>query len=393
MNASKPPSTAIRFLISYVTAGAGHRRAAEAIAEALRERYPDADVRCIDVLTYAPGWFARFYAWSYLVLVRHLSWVWKFSYAGLDWGPLYRCIQPLRRRWNLFIVRRFVTLLKARPPDGVIATHFLPADVCSAGRSAGWLSAPLIVVITDLYPHRFWISKEADAVVISTAEGRSALRRGGVLEQRIHVQGIPIGKAFSAPADRDALRARWRLKPDRLTVLVTSGGTTVGRFERVVEDLLALESALPGRLQLLVVCGHDERARLRLTRRAERSAAPMHVFGFIHYMAELMAVSDLIVAKAGGLTVSEALGRGLPLILYHVIPGQERMNAEYVARHGAAVIAPRPADVARAVQRCAQEPARVKAMARAARAWGRPDAAETIVSQVIGPLLPPGPDA
>ena len=339
------------------------------------------------MLTDAPGRFHAFYSRSYLLLVRHLPWVWKFSYRLLDHALIHRCVQPLRRGWNLWIARRFVNRLSTQRPDLVVATHFLPPDVCSAGRGAGWLSAPLVVVITDLYPHRFWISREADAVVVSTAEGVAVLERRGIARDRIHVAGIPIGKAFSGPVDRALLRERFELQQGRRTVLITSGGTTIGQFERVVDAVASLEEILPGQIQLLVVCGEDAGAQSRLTREAARRAMPMRVFGFVDYMADLMAVSDLIVAKAGGLTVSEALGTGVPLILYHVIPGQERMNAEYVTRHGAAMIAARPSDVARAVRRCAEEPVRLEAMAGAARGLGHPDAADAIVSRVIQPLL------
>ena len=374
-------------MITYVTAGAGHRRAAEAIAQAMTQRAPDVDVQCIDLLSYAPGRFRAFYAWSYLFLVRHLSWVWRVSYHLLDWGPVYRCIQPLRRAWNLFIARRFIRELRVRPPDLVVATHFLPADVCSAGRRDGWLRAPLVVVVTDLYPHRFWISPDADLMVTATEAGLMVLLQSGVQADHIRVLGIPVGAAFEAPVDRAALQARFQLHPQRRTVLVTSGGTTVGQFERVVEALLSLEPIAPGRLQLLVVCGEDERTRARLSRRAESSVMPLRVFGFVDYMADLMGASDLVVAKAGGLTVSEALGRGLPLVLYHVIPGQEQMNASYVAQHGAAVIARRPGDVAQAVRRFLDDPGLAESMRQSAQDLGRPDAADAIVSKVILPLL------
>ena len=370
-----------------MTAGAGHRRAAEALAQAVGERYPGADVQCVDVLTYASRRFHAFYAWMYLFLVRHAQWVWRISYNLLDRGPIFRCVQPLRRRWNLRVARRFATWLREQPPDLVIATHFLAADVCSAGRERGWLTAPLIVVVTDLHPHRFWISRGADAFVVSTPESAEVLTRCGVSGERIHALGIPIAKAFGLPADRAALRERFHLHPDRLTILVTSGGTTVGNFETVVESLRALEAVVPARLQLMVVCGEDAGSRTRLAERARGGSMPTRVFGFVDFMADLMAASDLIVAKAGGLTVSEALARGAPLVLYHVIPGQERLNAAYVARHGAAVIAPRPCEVARAVRRLLEHPEQLAAMREAVRAISHPEAADAIVSHVVEPLL------
>jgi processive 1,2-diacylglycerol beta-glucosyltransferase len=161
----------------------------------------------------------------------------------------------------------------------------------------------------------------------------------------------------------------------------------VGRFERVVESLLLLEVVLPGRLQLLVVCGEDDATRMRLQQRSAPSAMPIRVFGFVDYMADLMAASDLVVSKAGGLTVSEALGRGLPLVLYHVIPGQERMNAQYVVQRGAAMIALRAVEVAAAVRRFLEDPGRAEAMRGAARALSHPNAAGAIVSDVLMPLV------
>jgi processive 1,2-diacylglycerol beta-glucosyltransferase len=114
---------------------------------------------------------------------------------------------------------------------------------------------------------------------------------------------------------------------------------------------------------------------------------PMRVCGFIDTMPQAMAASELIVAKAGGLTITEALALGRPLILYHVIPGQEQLNAEYAARQGAALIAHRPGAVAIAVRRLFEEAPRLEAMRAAAQSLSRPHAARDIVSHVIQPLL------
>ena len=371
----------------YATAGAGHRRAAEALTHAIAQRCPEAQVECLDVLHHTPYWFRVFYEWSYLLLVRHLSWIWKLSYRALDHALIYRLVEPLRRAWNLLIARRFVNLLKDEQPAMVVCTHFLAANICHAGKRAGWFTGALVVMVTDLYPHWFWMAPTAEAMVVATPESGRVLERRGIAPARIHVAGIPVAQAFGRPMDRATLQQRFGLAPQRVTVLVTSGGTTVGHFESVVWALLALEETLPGRLQLLVVCGEDDRTRHRLFLRAQTSAMPMQVFGFVDMMPELMAASDLVVAKAGGLTVSEALGRGLPLVLYHVIPGQEQMNARHVALHGAGVVATRPAQVAALVRQCVQQPERLYAMRQAARSLGHPNAAEEIAAQVIQPLL------
>ena len=377
----------IRILITYANAGAGHRRAAEAIAQAAAAAYPTADVQCHDLLAHVPGLLRRAYPWSYYLLVRYLSLFWGGCFALLDTSAVYALVRPIRRAWNLLLAQGFIRWLRAQPPDLVVATHFLPADVCGSGKQAGWLQAPLAVVITDLHPHRFWLAPEADAVVVATPETALTCERRGIPPNRVHVLGIPIAGAFHAPVDRASLHQRLGLAPHRQTIVVTSGGTTVGPFEAVVRALMDVERTRPGRLQLLVVCGENTRAAERLHRLAQACAMPVQVFGFVDNMPELMGASDLVVAKAGGLTVMEALGRGLPLVLYHAIPGQEGFNAQYVVRHGAAVIARTPRDVVRVVERYFDDPQGATRMREAAVALSRPNAAEAIVSHVIGPLL------
>lgn len=329
----------------------------------------------------------RGYPAAYYALVRYCPWGWRAGFALLDHPLVYAVVQPLRRRWNLCVTRRFTARLRCRPPDLIITTHFFPTDVAAACKRAGWLEAPLLVVVTDLLPHRLWIAREAEAYVFGTEEGAAAARRRGMDARRVHVLGIPIAGRFHAAFDRHDLNARFELQPGRRTVLMTSGGNTVGPFEAVVEALIGLEESLPGQVQLVVVCGDNAAAARRLTARARTSRMPVQVHGFVETMPELMAASDLIVTKAGGVTVSEALGRGIPLVVYHVIPGQEQENARYVARHGAAVIATRPAEAAAAVRRLLNEPERLAAMREAARTLSRPDAAAAIVEEVVKPLL------
>ena len=323
----------------------------------------------------------------YLFLVRRTSWLWRVSYRLLDGAGVYRLVQPLRRRWNLSIASAFRRRLAERPVDAVLATHFLPADLCNSLKRLGALAAPLIVVVTDLHPHRFWLAALAEAFVVATPQSASVCVARGIEEGRVRVLGIPVDAAFTSPADPVMLRGRLGLDPQRLTVLVTSGGTTVGHFEEVARRLVSLERVHPGRLQLLIICGEADEVRRRLSALAAQSPMPVRVHGFVETMADFMGASDLVVAKAGGLTISESLARGKPLILYHVIPGQEEMNARYVAEHHAGLIARDPAGPAEAIAACLAHPERLAAMRQAARSLSRPRAAVEIMEQVVAPLL------
>lgn len=370
-----------------MTAGAGHRRAAETVAHALREAFPQAEVLCEDLLGHVRPGFARAYPAAYYLLVQHLSLLWGACFALLDQGWFYAMVRPLRRTWNRVMARRFLDWLDAQQPDLIVTTHFLPADVCGTAKRLGRLRAPLVVVITDLHPHWFWITREAEATVVGTSTTAQECRARGIPSKRLHVLGIPVAPEFRAAIHRQDVEKSLGLEPSRKTVLVTSGGNTVGPFEPVVRALCRLEDTLPGRLQLVVVCGENQAAAQRLTRDTQACAMPVRVFGFVENMPDLMGASDMIVAKAGGLTVTEAMTRGVPLILYHAIPGQESLNARYLIAHGAAVNAPGAEAAAAAVRRCLEDAGHVQALRDAALSLSRSDSAHAIVASVVSPLL------
>ena len=370
-----------------MTAGAGHRRAAEALAQAARDTLPGVEVCCQDLLDDMPGWLRRGYPLTYYFLVRHLPAVWGSCFKLFDSPAIFPIVQPIRHAWNLLMGQRFLQRLRKDAPSCIVVTHFFPADLLGAAKRAGWLNAPLVVVITDVHPHCFWLSASADAYVLATPESAKAAQHRGVNVAKLHALGIPISGDFSAALDQQAVRARLGLASDRLTVLVTSGGTTIGPFETVVNALIDLEKRISDRVQLLIVCGDSAHVRQRIEDRARKSAMPIKVFGFVDTMPELMASSDVIVAKSGGLTVTEALGRGLPLVLYHAIPGQEFSNARYVSRYGAAIMALSPKAVCEAIRGFADDPRKLSLMRDAARSLAHPDAARDIISQVVTPFL------
>ncbi len=342
---------------------------------------------CEDLLAHGPGLFRRAYPGTYYFLVRRLSLVWGACFRLLDQRWFYGVVKPLRRAWNLVLARGFIQWLKQQAPDLIVTTHFFPAEVCGSGKRSGWLKAPLVVVVTDYYPHQFWITSEAEATVVATDATAAECRKRGLPAARIHVTGIPIARGFDAVMDRSAVERTLRLDSARKTILVTSGGNTVGPFEPVVHALCRLEATLPGRIQLIVVCGDNTAVAERLTRTTQACRMPVRVFGFVETIPELMGACDLVVAKAGGLTVTESLARGLPLVLYHAIPGQELFNARYLVEHGAALLARGPDDVAQAVRRYLEDPHHMRTLRDAAASLSRPHAAEVIVESVVKPLV------
>ena len=368
-----------------MTAGTGHRRAAEALAEAVRLQCAQAEVVCLDLLAWVPAWLRWAYPKVYQCLVGFLPTLWAVGYYALDHPWVFRVVQRCRGLWNRTVTRRLIRWVGQWQPDVVIATHFFPAEVFGYERQTGRLSARVIVVITDLFPHRLWLTAGADAIVVGSDKAKQLCQVRGIDAQRLHVLGIPIGSQFCVPQDRAALARQWTLDPGRRTVLIVSGGMGLGPVAELVHRLVGAERARPGLLQLLVVCGENARLARRLRIRYAASGMPVRVFEFVQMMPQLMAASDLLVTKAGGLTVMEALAMGLPMVLCGVIPGQERFNAEYIVQHGAALLTSGAEAAVAATLRLAAGPQALEAMRARAIAVAQPRAAQDIVSRLVSP--------
>ena len=370
-------------MISYVTDGIGHRRAAEAVDEAVHQRLPDAEVHCVDLLSRCPALVRRGYPSAYRTLVRWFPSCWAIGYYGLDQPAVFGVAQLGRRAWNLAVSQEFQRWVRDLRPDVTVATHFFPADVFDAGKQHGWLTGRLIVAITDLFPHRIWLAKHADAFVVGSELTRTWCQARGIRADRIHPLGIPIAGVFGDLPDRLSAKQRLGLDARRRAVLIASGGMGFGPIRELTRRLASTEQARAGRLQLLVVCGGNEALAEVLRREAAGLPMPVHIYGFVTNIHEMMAASELYVTKPGGLAIMEALAAGLPMVLTGAIPGQERFNANYVISQGAAVPGTTVRDVIAQVLSLLDDPATLEAMASRARALSKPHAAAALVDHLI----------
>jgi processive 1,2-diacylglycerol beta-glucosyltransferase len=271
-----------------------------------------------------------------------------------------------------------VEFLRAFDPDVVCHTHFLPAQVVAHQRRKGRLRAPHAVVVTDYDVHRFWLCPGVERYFVAREENRVHLEALGEPSQAIHVTGIPIHPAFRRPADAAALRRKHGVDDSRPLLLVLCGGFGVGPVESLVESL----AASAGSAQLVVVAGRNEELRRRLERVGRKASRPPRVLGFTTEMHEWMALAELVVTKPGGLTTTEALALGVPMVLANAIPGQETRNAAMLYEAGAAISGENPLTVGYRVARLLESPVRLAAMREAARRLGRPNAAAAIADEL-----------
>jgi processive 1,2-diacylglycerol beta-glucosyltransferase len=237
---------------------------------------------------------------------------------------------------------------------------------------------PHTTVVTDFVAHSQWIARGVDRYCVAAEEVGHEFVARGIPRERVHVTGVPIRAEFAQPVDAAAARAALGLRAGAPVVLAMAGSHGgVGRLPEIVRTL----ERLPAPVQAIVVAGRDAALAERLRRLT--SGTPIRVAGYVADVRTLMAAADLLITKAGGMTLAEALAAELPLLLYGSLPGQERRNERFASRAGIALAARSRRDLARLLERALAEPELLEHLRERMRRMRRPDAAQRIVDEVL----------
>jgi processive 1,2-diacylglycerol beta-glucosyltransferase len=270
------------------------------------------------------------------------------------------------------------TLLDTLRPDAVVSVHATPAAAMSTLAAEGRRLPPHTTVVTDFVAHSQWIARGIDRYCVAAEEVGHEFVARGIPRARVSVTGVPIRAEFARPVDGAAARAALGLRAEAPVVLAMAGSHGgVGRLPEVVRALG--RRRVP--MQAIVVAGRDAALEARLRRLA--TGTPIRVTGYVEDVRTLMAAADLLVTKAGGMTLAEALAAEVPLLLYGSLPGQERRNERFASRAGVALAARSSRDLARLLERALAEPELLEHLRESIRRVRRPDATGRIVDEVL----------
>jgi processive 1,2-diacylglycerol beta-glucosyltransferase len=315
-------------IIAGASCGWGHMQAAHNINKAVSCLRQDWHVETINIHEYLPR-SLRF----------ALNNGWRFASSHLDglYEEFYR--YSVTNVNTKHLVGRLVRTSSQRVFEnfrdhdiGVfIATHSIAASVGSLLKSR--FQYKLCVAATDFVLHSMQIFPNVDFFYLppmyrqvmdmtSTSEN---------IEKKAQHTGIPIAPEFALHKDKETLRRRFGLSTDLSTILVSFGGTGL-RAEKHIElfgNLLDL--GLP--LQFIVLAGQNHRFATAMRERYgnNKYRDRFKIYNYLDDVSDFYGVADLFIGKAGGLTISEALAAGLPIIIVDALPGQETFNVEVIS--------------------------------------------------------------
>ena len=368
-----------KVLIVYGSGGMGHVTAAKAIEEVFKTKYPHLILANVDIFSFAWGWFHRAVVDGY----NYISAQWPQF-----WGFLYRIFNkssrhgPLNFLGRLGIMRRFIDYIQEFQPDFIVTTHPLPARLIAASKKQHLIDIPSSLVVTDFGCHSFWVDPNINYYFTATAGVKMCLQNYAVPAEKIFVSGIPIEAKFSQTLDRLAVVKKTGLKSESATILIIGGQFSFDQLKTIIHGIQRQNSAV----QFLVVAGRDKFLKADLDQSDLVHNPQVKVYGFVSHMHELMTAADIIFSKAGGLTVSECMAKGLPMVINKVIPGQEEDNVDFLVAQGAAVKADGVPGIIEVLTKLLADPKKLEAMKAACRRIGQPRAAENIADFVYQKL-------
>lgn len=353
-----------RILILTAGYGEGHNSAARGIRDGFAEISPNGtQVEIHDFFAETYGALNEFVRTSYLHVINHAPIIWTHVYGWLD------RTEDFAGRFRMLgrVKRRLAQKVEAYRPDVIVSvyptySHLLDEILGPAGPDK-----PLrIVMITDsITINAIWYRCRADFFLVPNVETAEVLRSQGVDPTRIHAFGFPVTPRFSRQADRHPRSpdGEWRILH------------LVNARKREAPAFVSRLAALPD-VKLIAAVGHD----LKLARAIERvrasSQSDFEIIGWSDTLPEMLRQTDLLISKAGGATVQEAIAAACPIIINHVVPGQEEGNAGLIAQNKAGAVARTSAEAITCVESAlANDGAELKIWKENVQSMSRPSAA------------------
>lgn len=365
----------IVFLMS--DTGNGHRAAAEAISAALKIRYGDA-VQCeiVDVFKhYTPFPFRNFPEY-YPKMMVHTSNLYGLSYKLSNTPRRARFLTSVLHAYSYPLIRNLPTDYDA---DAVVSTHsIITGPSLSAFRRLDKRPLFFTVIVDLVSAHMFWYDTRSDMLLLPTEIAYQNGVNAGVHPNRMVVTGIPVHPDFARSTfDQQTARHELGWEKDLPVILLVGGGDGIGRLYDIADKIN--DSSIP--CQLAIITGRN--AKLRQSLESILWKRPVNIYGFTSEMYKMMSASNILITKAGSLTISEAFVAGLPMLLYEALPGQEEGNLRFVVDTETGLYAPSSKTMVRRLRELlVDDDSRLKRYASNAKKLGRPDAVWKIAESI-----------
>ena len=358
-------------LITTAPFGNGHKMAATAIKNAfIKKGYNNVVV--VDLFTETHPKITEAIKKAYI-----RSYDFGKAYSKLYFGSEKLTDKRVVELYRNFGYRKLKGISEIFKPDIIINTFPILASLKIKNDKGQ--NIPVFNIVTDYYAHKLWISKEIDKFYIATDELQEEFKSMNIPTEKIFVSGIPIRDAFEEAESISRLHAKYKVNRRKRIVLINSGAFGVFRdIKKVCTELCKHNN-----IQVAVVCGNNTFMKAKLESLGLRN---LKVFGFVEDIHELYKIACCMITKPGGITLTEALSVQLPLIIIKPVPGQEKENALYFEKKGAAIIAYNSFQIVTSTVDLINNPELLSAMRKNMKKMHNKFSSDRIVDDMLGSI-------
>lgn len=372
-----------KLIIFYASYGGGHLSAARSIKENMETNYEDIDVKLIDCMEYVNKTVNKITTKAYSEMAKKAPKTWGRVYWKSQKGPLAQ----ISTTSNKILSIKLYKLLKDFEPNLIVSTHPFGSQMCAYLKKHGKLNAKIATVMTDYAPHDQWLvfNKYVDYYFVSHDGMKKELHEKGIPNEKIFATGIPLSNKFLLKYDKPTILKSFGLSPDKKTVLFFGGGEfglgktqTFKIFKSFVE--------CPENIQIVAISGKNQKMKEAFENLVEslNKKDSVKILEYTNQVPELMSISDLVVTKPGGLTTTESLASGLPIVVINPIPGQEEENASYLEKNKVAIWLKKDDNVEAILKDLFSNPEKMQEMKIRARLLAKKNSTKDICKILLG---------
>ena len=325
-----------KVIIFYASYGGGHLSAARSIKEYIETNYNNIEIQLIDCMYYVNKLFDKVTTTAYAEMAKKIPQTWGKVYWHAQSGP----IAQISTTSNKLLSKKLNKLLQDFNPELIISTHPFASTMCAYLKKQGKLNSKIATVLTDYAPHEQWLvfNEYVDYYFVSHEEMKKQLQEEGIPKEKIYATGIPLSNKFLLKYDKSQILQIVGLSPNKKTVLFFGGGEYgLGKTQtlKIFKSFIECHE----NIQLVAISGKNPKMKESFKNLVNDLGKQdsVKILEYTDKVPQLMSISDLVVTKPGGLTTTESLASGLPIVVINPIPGQEEENAAYLEKNKVAI--------------------------------------------------------
>ncbi len=371
----------MKVLIITATIGQGHNAVARSVANGLQER--GVSCKVLDMYRYFSPALQKIVQGGYLISIKSVAAIHARKIGEKYYDAMEKGYKPLNehtfaRIKNMPFAIQLKKYLDEYQPDLIVCTQVYCVHIVDTIKSKGWTNVPVIGIDTDFTVQAHWQGNDYIDYIVTASKGLTGqFLVKQVPKERLLPFGIPISPKFRGKMEKRQARELLCLDPEKKTILIMGGSMGYGGIDKT---LLELDS-LPLDFQAMVVCGSNLRMREKLKRLETQKR--FDIYGFSYNIPLMMDAADVMITKPGGISLSEGLAKGVPMILDNAIPGMEDRNSSFMVGYGLALAVSKIYPITQAVSDLLTKEGLAERMSENQREFAHPDSTAVLCDFIV----------